>query len=185
MPPNKLIDLLRTLNESAVESVLVGGLSAVLNGAPINSFDVDIVHAHSAANVNRLLAALESLDAVFRMQPERRLRPNASHLVGPEHLSLLTRFGPLAVLGEIGQQLSYEELRAHAAPMKIATDLQVRVLDLETLIRLKEELGGAKDIAVLGLLRQTLQESRKVQAGAVSSLAAPFVQFRPIEFPAT
>lgn len=165
MPPSNLIELLRSLKESAVEFVLVGGLSAVLNGAPISTFDVDIVHSRSAANINRLLVVLESIDAIFRIQPERRLRPNASHLVGPGHLNLLTRFGPLDVLGEIGQQLSYDDLLPHSSTMKIATDLAVRVLGLETLIRLKEELGGAKDVAVLGVLRQTLQELRKRRQG--------------------
>jgi hypothetical protein len=36
----------------------------------------------------------------------------------------------------------------------------VRVLDLETLIAVKEEVGGEKDIAMLPVLRRTLEESR-------------------------
>ena len=36
----------------------------------------------------------------------------------------------------------------------------VRVLDLETLIAVKEEIGGEKDRAVLPILRRTLEESR-------------------------
>jgi hypothetical protein len=37
----------------------------------------------------------------------------------------------------------------------------VRVLNLEALIRLKEETGAEKDKAVLPLLRRVLQEKRR------------------------
>lgn len=162
MPPDRLASLLRCLSEFRVEYILVGGLSAVLNGAPISTFDVDIVHKRSAENLERVLAALTSLDAIFRVQPERRLRPTESHLKGSGHLNLLTRLGPLDLLGSIGGgNLSYEELLSQSTAMEIDDTLRVRVLNLETLIKLKEELGGAKDMAALGLLRQTLREKRK------------------------
>jgi len=38
-----------------------------------------------------------------------------------------------------------------------------RVLDLETIIASKEASGGEKDLAVLPLLRRTLQELRRRQ----------------------
>jgi len=40
----KLIEILSTLGEEGVEYVLVGGLSAVAQGAPVVTFDADIVH---------------------------------------------------------------------------------------------------------------------------------------------
>jgi len=45
--------------------------------------------------------------------------------------------------------------------MEISTGVRIRVLDLETLIAVKEELGGDKDRAVLPILRRTLEEKRK------------------------
>lgn len=39
--------------------------------------------------------------------------------------------------------------------------LRITVLDLETLIAVKEQVGGEKDAAVLPILRQTLIETRK------------------------
>jgi hypothetical protein len=42
------------------------------------------------------------------------------------------------------------------------------VLDLETLIAVKEELGGEKDLAMLPILRRTLEESRR-RAGVKST----------------
>ncbi|HEY3827135.1 MAG TPA: hypothetical protein VGL82_21420 [Bryobacteraceae bacterium] len=42
--------------------------------------------------------------------------------------------------------------------MEIDTGVTVRVLDLETLIAVKEELGVPKDAAMLPVLRQALKE---------------------------
>jgi hypothetical protein len=154
-------DTLRALHDGCIEFILVGGLAAVLNGAPVNTFDVDVVHSRDAANIDRILPVLESLDAVFRIQPERRLRPNASHLASTGHLNLITRYGPLDLLGTIGRDLGYQELIPHSVEFDISEGLHIRVLDLETLIAIKEELAGDKDRAVLPILRRTLEEKRK------------------------
>jgi hypothetical protein len=140
---------------------VVGGLAAVLNGAPVNTFDLDIVHSREPSNIARILQVLETLDAVFRMQPERRLRPTASHLTSSGHLNLITQCGPLYVLGTIGRNLDYRDLLPHTIELEIGSGLHVRVLDLETLISLKENLAGEKDLAVLPILRRTLEEKRK------------------------
>jgi hypothetical protein len=161
MPDGDFYGALRALREADVDFLVVGGLAAVLNGAPVNTFDLDIVHSREPANVTRLLQVLESLDAAFRMQPERRLRPNASHLSSSGHLNLITRCGPLDVLGTIGRSLDYRDLLPHTIELEIGGGLRVRVLDLETLISLKETLAGEKDLAVLPILRRTLQEKRK------------------------
>jgi hypothetical protein len=102
---------------------------------------------------------LESFDAIFRIQPERCIRPTASHLAGAGHLNLITRYGLLDVLGTIGRGLGYEELLPHSTEMDIG-GIRIRVLDLETLIALKEELSGEKDSAVLPIPRRTLAEKK-------------------------
>jgi len=158
MPEGRLIALLRALTEAGVDFIVVGGVAAVLEGAPINTFDVDVVHSRDAANVSRLLHVLDSLDTVFRIQPERCLRPTANHLEGPGHLNLITRYGPLYILGTIGQGLSFNDLMPRSSKMDVGGGVEVRVLNLETLITLKEELAGEKDRAVLPILRRALAE---------------------------
>jgi hypothetical protein len=101
------------------------------------------------------------MDAIFRIQPERRLKPLASHLTASGHLNLLTRHGPLDLLATIGQGLGYSDLLSHTAELDIGEGLRIPVLDLETIIALKEQLGGEKDTAMLPILRQTLIEARK------------------------
>ena len=161
MVQTKFLEILRLLRESGADFVIVGGLAGVLNGAPIHTLDLHIVHSRDTANVARLLTALESIDAIFRIQPERRIKPNASYVSGPGHLNLITRFGPLDVLGSIGRGLTYADLLPHSVEKDVGDGVRVRVLDLETLISLKEDLGTEKDRAILPLLRQTLAEQRR------------------------
>jgi len=161
MQQRPLFPVLRAFVEADVEFVLVGGLAAVLNGAPVHTFDVDIVHSREPANAERLLAVLDVLEAVFRAQPERRLKPTLSHVSGPGHLNLLTRFGPLDVLGSIGRGLVYEDLLPDTAVLDIGSSTTIRVLTLEKLIELKQELGGEKDRAMIPILRRTLREKER------------------------
>lgn len=162
MPRQNPTEILRLLQAAGVDFIIAGGVAAVLQGVPIDTFDLDIVHSRDPVNIGRLLPVLESLDAVFRIQPERRIRPNVSHLSGNGHLNLTTRLGKLDVLCTIGDHLGYAELLLQSEVMKIAPDLHVRVLHLETLIAIKERLSGEKDRAALPLLRRTLEERRKL-----------------------
>lgn len=161
MIERKFSAILRSFAEAGVKFLVVGGLAAVLNGAPVHTYDIDLVHCRDVANIARLLPVLADLDAVFRIQPERRLRPGASHLASSGHLNLITHHGPLDLLGTIGRGLSYEDLLPHCVQMDIAEGVSVRVLDLATLIALKEELADEKDRAMLPVLRRTLEESRR------------------------
>ena len=156
-----LIGTLLSLCEHDIQFILVGGLAAVLDGAPVQTYDVDVVHSREPVNIERLVSFLEEIDAVFRIQPERRLRPTVSHLEGGQ-LNLLTNLGPLDLLGTIGQGLSFSDLLPLSHEMAIAEGIRIRVLNLETLISIKEQLASEKDLAVLPILRQTLRELRKM-----------------------
>ena len=153
--------LLRILVDHGVDFLVVGGVGAILQGATLSTFDLDIVHSTDPANITRLLAALRELDACYRAQPEKRLRPGQTHLSSPGHQLLMTRFGPLDVLGSIGKGRRYQDLLPHAAEMTIGEGIRIRVLNLETQIAVKEEIGQEKDIAALPLLRRALEESRR------------------------
>jgi hypothetical protein len=155
------LEVLRVFLAHELEFIVVGGVSAVLQGAPINTFDLDLVHSRDPENIERLLRALDSLEAIYRAQPDRRIKPTAAHLSSPGHQLLLTRFGPLDLLGMIGAGHEYEQLLAHTVEMKVDEALKIRVLDLEMQIRIKEEVAGEKDSAVLPILRRTLIEKSR------------------------
>ena len=161
MEKNRYFALLQTLADHGVAFIVVGGVSAVLRGAPINTFNLGLVHATDPENVDRLLAALSNLEAFYRFQPDRLMKPGASHLSSPGHPLLMTRFGPLDLLGAIGKERSYADLLPHAGEMDLGENVRVHVLGLEAQIAVKEEIGGAKDLAALPILRRTLEESRR------------------------
>ena len=154
--------VLRELHAAGIKFILVGGVAAVIHGAPTDTFDIDIVHSREASNVERLLPMLEAWGAVYRIQPERRLKPKSSSLVSPGHQNLITKFGPLDLLGTIGNDLSYEDLLPHSEEMNFGEGVRIRVLSLEKLIEIKEQLGGEKDRAMLPILRRTLEERKKL-----------------------
>lgn len=153
--------ILETLVEREVDFIVVGGVCAVLHGAPINTFDLDLVPNRTPENIENLLAALQELDAYFREHGEKPLRPDRSHLASPGHSLLMTRAGPLDVLGVIGNDRDYEQLLPHTRLVTIRDDLQVRLLNLATLIAVKEETKREKDDAILAILRRTLEEKQK------------------------
>ncbi len=163
MAEGRLLRLLRALHESGVEFVLVGGLSGALNGAPIHTEDVDIVHRRDPGNITRLLTVLDNLDARYRAHPECPLRPTASHLASDGHQNLTTRLGWLDVLGALEGGMDYAALLPHSHELEVGDGVRIRVLDLETYIGIKEKLGGEKDRAVLPVLRQTLRERQRLE----------------------
>jgi predicted nucleotidyltransferase len=161
MQEGNLLESLRSLHDSGAEFILVGGLAAVLNGAPVNTYDVDVVFARTAENRARLLKWTADVNAIFRIQPERCFRPNESHLAAGRHMNLITRYGWIDLLGTIGDGLGYEELLPCSNEMDVGEGIRIRVLNLETIILVKEQLASEKDLAVLPLLRRTLVEVKR------------------------
>jgi hypothetical protein len=114
------------------------------------------------------LRVLESLEAIYRIQPSRRLKPDMSHLRSPGLQNLITRYGPLDVLGTIGRGLTYEDLLPHTVEMKIAAGVYVKVLDLPTIIAIKEELKGEKGRRCP---IDTPAQARRKESGGIEAIA--------------
>lgn len=151
--------MLRTLVEHQVEFIVVGGVSAALHGAVLTTLDLDIVYNVTSDNVQRLLDALLTLNAIYRDPAGRRIAPKVSHLAAGGHNLLDTDRGYLDVLGYVGTPETprrYADLLATATPLAIAGTTTVLVLDLATLIVLKEEANRDKDRLALPLLREYL-----------------------------
>lgn len=155
----QLQQILRVLVEHEVAFIVVGGVAAVLQGAPITTQDLDIVYSLVPPNPERLLAALQSLDAVFRDDP-RRIAPHMGHLVTRGHKLLTTRHGQLDCLGSIEESTTYSDLLAHSDEME-SGGFCFRVLSLPRLIEVKAKLSRPKDQLMLLQLRGTLEERLK------------------------
>ena len=127
-------------------------------GAPVTTFDVDVVHDRSPENLLRLLAVLNSLDARYRSHPE--VRPDQQRLAGTGHPLLATSLGPLDVLGAVEGGLDYAALVNDS----IRIDLDGRailVLRLEKLLELKRQWQDPESKLRAEILARTLAGTRE------------------------
>jgi hypothetical protein len=157
VPTQSFLRILQLLDRHGVDYVVVGGVAAVLQGAPVTTFDIDTLVKVDAANADRLLAVLTALEARYREHGE--LRPTRDDLLAGGHLLLMTNSGPLDVLGFIGGGKRYEDIVDATATIAVG-DLSVRVLGIEALIEEKKALGRDKDLAVIRLLEAVLRRRR-------------------------
>lgn len=157
-PAPDFAQILTALARGGVRFVVVGGVGAVLQGAPINTFDLDIVHQRDDDNITHLIAALREMGAVYRIRPERKLEPDATHLRSPGHRLPMTMYGPLDLPGTIGHSRTYEDLVGGSIAFEVSPGVVAHVADLADIIASKEEAAGEKDLAVLPILRRTLSE---------------------------
>lgn len=146
--------ILELLEGNGVEYVVVGGVAAVLQGAPMSTFDIDALVKIDPRNIERLHRALVGLDARYR--EHANLRPTLADLAAGGHLLLITDSGPFDVLGSISGGKRYEDVEGSFRKVSLG-ELSFRVLSLEALIEDKKTLGRDKDRAVIGLLEAVVK----------------------------
>jgi hypothetical protein len=148
--------ILFRLADEGVDFIGVGMVSAIVQGVPVTTIDLDIVHSRTPENVERLLRVLADLDAVARHEP-RRLRPDETHLLGPEHILLRTRFGDFDCLGTIDEGRSYEDLLPASVPLELE-GRTLRFLSLREVLAIKKRAGRPKDLAAIPYIESTIHE---------------------------
>jgi hypothetical protein len=155
----RFAELLAVLHDHGVEFIIVGGVAAVLEGAPVSTFDLDIVPRWSPENLDRLAAALVAVEALYR---GRDIRPTRERLESPGHHLLDTSLGALDVLGTVSPRRRFEDLERSTVEYEVG-DRRYRVLDLATQIDVKRHIGREKDRAVLPTLERTLERKRTTE----------------------
>jgi hypothetical protein len=150
--------LIAALQSAGVRFIVVGGAAAQLHGSTVGTVDLDIVHRRDPANVAKLLDLLKQLDAFHRHDlMNRRLPPTAEQLLGSGQINLTTSLGPLDPLCELEPGQGYEQLLPHTDVMR-DEGIEIRVLDLPTLIDVKSKVGRAKDKLAVAELIVILEE---------------------------
>ena len=123
-------------SRAGVTFILVGGLAAVVQGAPITTMDVDIVPDRSSENITKLLAFLKTISAFHRRPDGIVIEPKEDDFSGKGHALFTTRLGPLDILAVIEEGKAYEDLLDHTVDIEFR-DHTIRVLDLKRLVELK------------------------------------------------
>jgi hypothetical protein len=149
--------ILEGLINAEVNFILVGGLAAVVQGAPVTTMDVDIVHSRSSENIANLLIFLKSIGAFHRRLDEKIIFPTESDISGKGHNLFSTQLGPLDVLAVIEEGKTYEDLLEHTVDVKFRGHT-IKVLDLKMMIELKKASNDIKDKQRLPILEETLRQ---------------------------
>ena len=148
--------ILLRLADEGVEVIVVGMAAAILQGVPTTTWDLDVVHRRTPENVERLLHVLRDIKAIARRDP-RHLEPNETHLIGPGHVLLETRFGDFDCLGAIDGGRAYEDLLAGS----VVIDFEgrpIRVLTLREILAVKKRAARPKDLAAIPYIESTIDE---------------------------
>jgi hypothetical protein len=148
--------ILEVLNKHEVEYIVVGGVAAVIHGAPMTTFDLDALVRINDLNADRLVNALSELEARFR-EHRQTINPTKADIMAGGHLLLMTCAGPLDVLGFIGDQQRFEELVGASSEIQMAMG-SLRLLDLDELIKQKKRMNRPKDRAAVELLEAVRKE---------------------------
>jgi hypothetical protein len=158
------LEIIKVLSRQKVAFIVVGGVCGVLHGSPVATFDLDVVHSRDPENIQKLVKALNKIEAFYRTRKEQRIIPAPEHLDSPGHHLLMTRFGPLDLLGTIGAGRRYEEVLP--ATVEIEVDrITFRILTLDKLIQIKKETLSEKDKIVISILERIRAEGMKKKNG--------------------
>ena len=152
--------ILEGLIKADVTFILVGGLAAVVQGAPVSTMDVDIVYNRSSENIAKLLAFLKSIGAFHRRLDVKIIEPKERDISGEGHALFSTRLGPLDVLSVIEEGKTYDDLLEHTVAVKFRGHT-IKVLDLKMMIELKRASRDPKEKQRLPVLEETLRQLQK------------------------
>ena len=155
--------ILEGLLAADVEFILVGGLAAVVQGAPVTTMDVDIVHNRSPENISKLISFLKSIDEIYRRPDGKVIGPNEGDISGKGHFLFTTRLGPLDVLAFVEQGKVYEDLLEHTVEIEFRGHI-IRVLNLKALVEFKKTSRAPEDKQRLIVLEETLRQVNEEHA---------------------
>jgi hypothetical protein len=143
--------ILRTLAEHRVDYVLIGGLAVQTHGHVRTTNDADLIPAPDPDNLARLASALRDLDARVLNPGEEDTEIDATMLPRATIWQFTTRDGGIDVMHEVPGGSPYAELSARSLHVQLG-DIEVPVVDLDDLIRMKLARGRPVDLADIAAL---------------------------------
>ncbi|CAN5779527.1 hypothetical protein BH11GEM1_BH11GEM1_22680 [soil metagenome] len=147
-----LILIARLLALHRLDVVMIGNAAAALQGSPVTTMDIDFMFRKTSGNMRKLKALADDLNAMV-------LRP----YYPASQLYRVTRDRDglqLDFMAKVDGIRSFESLRGRASSVPFG-EHALRVASLRDIIRSKERAARDQDLAVLPVLRRTLDEQEK------------------------
>ncbi len=153
--------LLQALVSGGVEFIIIGGVAATAHGSAHVTADLDIVYRRTPQNIARLAEALSPLQPYIRgAPPGLPFQFDVETIRRGLNFTLVTVAGDLDAMGEATGGGTYEALLSRSET-RLLFCLDVRFVDLETLIHLKRAAGRPKDLERIAELEAISEERRK------------------------
>jgi len=140
-------ELLRGLDRYSVDYVVFGALAMLFYGFVRTTEDLDIAVSPDEENLNRVAEWLVSIDAVLKLNPDRRFGPREQWgMHKGSNATVLTSLGQVDVVQRLSGMPAWEELVAQAEVYEFE-GRKIRVMNRATLIELKRRRSSAQDLA--------------------------------------
>lgn len=153
--------LLRALEASGVECIVVGGAAATAHGSARLTLDLDVVYRRTADNIARVAGSIADFHPYLRGAPAGLpFRWDAETIVRGLNFTLVTDVGAIDFLGEIAGGGGYEDLLPSATTLTLF-GVTTQCLTLETLIRVKRAAGRPKDLEAIAELEALAEERQR------------------------
>lgn len=128
-----------------VEYVLIGGIAVQTHGHVRMTNDADLIPAPDPANLERLAAALNSLDARVLNEGHEDEEITSAMLPRSTIWQFSTRDGGIDVMHEVPGGRDFKELSEDILKVRLGT-IEVPVVGLDDLIRMKVARGRKVDL---------------------------------------
>lgn len=145
-----LNSLLKTLLESKIDFVLIGGYAAVVHGSSQVTQDLDICAVMTEAELSKLRTALKDHNPKHRMNPN--FQPSLDEIPRPgermNNIYLKTDLGVLDILEHVDPVGDFQRVKEKSIQISIF-GATCKVISLDDLITVKQSMSRPKDKAVL------------------------------------
>lgn len=146
--------LLRGLHEHQVDYVLTGALAMVFYGYVRNTEDLDIVVAPDQENLNRATEWLISIEAVLKLNPQRRFGPRERWgLHKGANATVMTSLGQVDVVQWLPGLPDWSTLTEEAEVYEVEGQT-VHVMNRSTWAELKRRRGSPQDLADIDAIQR-------------------------------
>src|SRR4051794_40637002 len=110
-PSLQVKELLQALDRHAVEFIVIGGVAGVVHGSSYPTYDLDVVYAREASNLERLAAALLEIGVTLRGAPvDLPFAPDARTLENGANFTFDTEWGSFDILADAAGMRDYEAM---------------------------------------------------------------------------